>query len=77
MVKPKMVYVSEAAHRRLKLLAARRSRPMGELLEEIIDKEIEDEGGIWTGSEGLALQEKALAEAWDDPNLDVYDHAGD
>lgn len=77
MIKPKMVYVSEAAHRRLKLLAARRNRPMGALIEEIVDREIEDSGGIWTGPEGLALQEEALTKAWDDPSLDVYDDAGD
>ncbi len=35
MPRGKMIYISEQAHRRLKLLAARRSRPMGRVVEEL------------------------------------------
>lgn len=68
----KIVYVSEKAHRRLKLIAARRNRPMGKLVEELIQEEFEELVNPWTGPEGLALQQKVLAEGWEDPALDVY-----
>ncbi len=69
----KMVYVSEEAHRHLRLLAARRNRPMGKVVEELVDQELADLVNPWTGTEGLILQQKALAAVWDDPALDVYD----
>lgn len=68
-----MIYVSEAAHRRLKILAARRSRPMGQLVEELVEREAEDLANPWLTPEGLRLQEKVLGEVWGDPALDVYD----
>lgn len=69
----RIVYVSEEAHRRLKLLAAQRGRAMGQMVEELVRQEIEDQQNPWTGPAGLALQESVLREAWDDPALDVYD----
>lgn len=69
----KMVYVSVEAHRRLRLLAARRNRPMGRVVEELVDQELADLVNPWTSTEGLMLQQKALAAVWDDPALDVYD----
>jgi len=74
MARVKMVYISEEAHARLKLLAAHRKRPMGKVVEELVDYEIDDLANLWTNPEGLALQQKALALVWDDPALDVYDH---
>ncbi|MBI4544856.1 MAG: hypothetical protein HY703_06665 [Gemmatimonadetes bacterium] len=73
MARGKMVYVSAAAHRRLKILAARRNRPMGELVEELVEREAEEIENPWLSPVGLGLQERALAEAWGDPALDVYD----
>lgn len=70
----KMVYISEEAHGRLKLLAARRNRPMGELVDELVAQELADLVNPWTGPEGLMLQQSILARIWDDPALDVYDH---
>lgn len=70
----KMVYVSEEVHRRLKLLAARRDRPMGEVVRELVEQELTDLANPWTGPEGLVLQQQALAAVWDDPALDVYNH---
>jgi len=69
----KMVYLSEEAHRHLRLLAARRNRPMGKVVEELVDQELADLVNPWTGTGGLMLQQKALAAVWDDPALDVYD----
>ncbi len=69
-----MVYISEEAHGRLKLLAARRNRPMGELVDELVAQELADLVNPWTGPEGLMLQQSILARIWDDPALDVYDH---
>jgi len=69
----KMVYVSEQAHQHLRLLAARRNRPMGKVVEELVDQELADLINPWTATEGLMLQQKALAAVWDDPALDVYD----
>lgn len=72
MSRAKMVYVSEQAHRRLRLLAARRNRPMGRVVEELVEEELADLVNPWTSTEGLMLQQKVLAAAWDDPALDVY-----
>lgn len=72
MPRGKIVYVSEEAHRRLKLLAARRNRSMGQTVEDLVAQELADLANPWTSSEGLWLQQKALAEVWDDPALDVY-----
>jgi hypothetical protein len=66
------VYLSDQAHRRLKLLAARRGRTMGQLVEDLIDQEAAELGNSWTGPDGLALQQEALTKVWDDPSLDVY-----
>ncbi|MBI4561199.1 MAG: ribbon-helix-helix protein, CopG family [Candidatus Rokubacteria bacterium] len=74
MSRGKMVYVSEEVHRRLKLLAARRNRPMGELVRELVEQELADLANPWTSPEGLALQQQVLAQVWDDPALDVYEH---
>ena len=38
----KMIYVSEEAHRHLRLLAARRNRPMGKVVAELVDQELAD-----------------------------------
>ena len=72
MSRAKMVYVSEQAHRRLRLLAARRNRPMGRVVEELVEEELTDLVNPWAGPEGLMLQQKVLAAVWDDPALDVY-----
>lgn len=72
MPRAKMVYVSEEAHRRLKLLAARRNRPMGEVVEELVDQEVADLVNPWMSPGGLLLQQTVLAQVWDDPALDVY-----
>ncbi|MBI3015894.1 MAG: hypothetical protein HYY65_12755 [Candidatus Tectomicrobia bacterium] len=72
MPRGKMVYVSEEAHRKLKLLAARRNRPMGEVVEELVGQELADLLNLWTSPEGLMLQQKLLAQIWEDPALDVY-----
>ncbi len=73
MSRPKIVYISPDAHRRLKLLAARRGRSMGELVAHLVEQELADLANPWTGPEGLWVQQKALAEVWSDPALDVYD----
>jgi len=72
MSRAKMVYVSEQAHRRLRLLAARRNRPMGRVVEELVEEELTDLVNPWAGPEGLMLQQEVLAAVWDDPALDVY-----
>lgn len=72
MSRGKMVYISEAAHQKLKLLAAHRNRPMGEVVEELIKQELADLVNPWTSPEGLILQQHVLAQVWDDPALDVY-----
>jgi hypothetical protein len=74
MPRPKMVYLTPLGHRRLKLLAARRNLSMGKLMEELIDRELEDLANPWTGPDGLLLQQQVLAQAWSDPALDVYNH---
>lgn len=73
MARQKMIYVSEAAHRRLKVLAARRNRPMGQVVEELIAREAEELENLWLTPAGLAIQQKGLEEVWGDPALDVYD----
>ena len=73
MPRDKMVYVSESAHRLLKILAARRGRSMGELVEELVEREAEELKNPWLTPPGLRVQEKALKEVWGDPALDVYD----
>ena len=73
MPRDKMLYVSEVAHRRLKILAARRNRSMGELVEELVEREAEELENPWLSAPGLAMQEKALDEVWGDPAMDVYD----
>jgi hypothetical protein len=70
----KMVYVSSEAHLHLRLLAARRNRSMGKVVEDLVNQELADLVNPWTGAEGLMLQQRALAAVWDDPALDVYDH---
>ncbi len=72
MPKGKIVYISEEAHRRLKLLAARRNRTLGQTVEELVERELAELANPWTTADGLRLQQKALAEVWDDPALDVY-----
>ena len=72
MPRSKMVYVSPTAHRQLRLLAARRNRPMGEVVAALIEHELAELTNPWTGPDGLALQEQWLATVWDDPALDVY-----
>lgn len=74
MGRAKMVYISEGAHRRLKLIATRRNRPMGQVVEDLVEQELADLANPWTSPEGLLLQEHVLARVWDDPALDVYDH---
>ncbi|MBI4277732.1 MAG: hypothetical protein HY660_04695 [Armatimonadetes bacterium] len=72
MPKAKVVYISEEAHQRLRILAARKNRPMGEVVEDLIDQELTDITNPWISAEGLRLQERALAYVWDDPALDIY-----
>lgn len=72
MARGKMIYVSEEAHRRLKLLAARQNRPMGRIVEDLIASEMADLAHAWISPEGLLLQQRVLAEVWHDPALDVY-----
>ena len=74
MARAKMVYISAEAHQRLKLIAARSNRPMGKVVEELVEQELADTGDPWTSPEGLLLQQHVLARAWDDPALGVYDH---
>lgn len=73
MPRKKMVYISEKAHRNLRLLAARKNESMGAVVEALVREDLADLDNPWTGSHGLSLQQKALAEVWDDPALDVYD----
>lgn len=68
----KIVYVSDQTHRRLKVLAARRGRTMGALVDELVEQEAAELGNIWTSPEGLAVQQATLAQVWEDPSLDVY-----
>jgi len=72
MPRGKMIYVSDTTHQRIKILAARRNRPMGLVIEDLVDREIADLTNPWLTTEGLSLQEKALGEVWSDSALDVY-----
>ncbi|GBD32962.1 hypothetical protein HRbin33_01938 [bacterium HR33] len=72
MARGKMIYISPAAHQKLKLLAARRNRPMGQVVEELIEEHLAELLNPWTSPEGLMLQQQVLAQVWDDPALDVY-----
>lgn len=74
MARSKMLYISARAHQRLKLIAARRNCPMGQVVAELVEQELADLANPWTSPEGLLLQEHVLARVWDDPALDVYDH---
>ena len=56
----KIVYVSDQTHRRLKLLAARRGRTMGAVVEELVEQEATELGNAWTSAEGLSVQQRAL-----------------
>ncbi len=47
MPRGKMVYISENAHRQLRLLAARRDRPMGELVADLIEQDLADLVNAW------------------------------
>ena len=69
MLGQKLVYVAPDTHRRLKLLAARRNRTMGEMVGQLVDEELTDLSNVWTSAEGLKLQERMLAKAWADPAL--------
>jgi hypothetical protein len=73
MPREKMVYVSAKTHHALKLLAVRRNRPMGQVVEALVEEALAEMTNPWLGPEGLSLQQKALARVWDDPALDVYD----
>lgn len=72
MARDKMVYVSATAHRRLKILAARRNSSMGQVVEELVKREAEEFENPWLTPSGLRVQEKALGESWGDPELDIY-----
>jgi len=74
MARGKMVYVDDEVHRQLKLFAARRNQPMGEVVRALVELELAELANPWTGPAGLLLQQQALAAVWDDPALDVYDH---
>jgi hypothetical protein len=67
-----MVYVSEQTHQRIKILAARRKRAMGEVVEDLVEREVGELSNPWLSSAGLSVQQKALDEVWDEPALDVY-----
>jgi len=45
---------------------------MGEMLEELINAEVDDQANPWIAPGGLSLQQAAADSAWDDPELDVY-----
>lgn len=72
MSKARTVSVSERAHGHLRLLALQRKRPMGKVVEDLVEREITELANVWTSPEGLLLQQKALAAVWNDPALDVY-----
>ncbi len=72
MARGKIIYVSAKTHRQLKFLATRHNRSMGQTVEELVAEQLADLSNPWTSAEGLWLQQKALAEVWDDPALDAY-----
>jgi hypothetical protein len=47
---------------------------MGEVVSDLVAAELAELVDPWTSPEGLWLQQKALAEAWDDPSLDIYNN---
>ena len=75
MARMKMVYVSEKAHRNLRLLAAKRNLPMGKVVEALVEADLADLDNAWTDAGGLELQQRALARLWDEASLDVYGDA--
>lgn len=46
---------------------------MGDLVEELVEREAEELENPWLTPTGLRVQEKVLQEVWGDPALDVYD----
>ena len=68
----RIVYVTDQTHQRLKLIAVRRGRTMGELVDDLVEQEATELGNVWTGPDGLAVQRRALVRIWEDPSLDVY-----
>ncbi len=72
MPRGKMVYISEKAHQRLKLLAARRNRPIGDVVEKLIEQDLANLSNPWTGPEGLILLQHVLSQISYNPSLDVY-----
>ena len=77
MSRGKIVYVPDDAHRRLRLLAARREHSMGQVVADLIEQEFADYVNPWTSPEGLMLQQEGLAGVWADPALDVYNDPPD
>ena len=65
MPREKMVYVSSKTHHALKLLAARRNRPMGEVIDDLVEQAFAELTNPWVSPEGLSLQQRALANVWD------------
>jgi hypothetical protein len=56
----------------LKVLSAQRGRPMGKVLEELVESEVDDLDNPWVNPGGLSLQQKAVENDWGDPDLDAY-----
>ena len=72
MSRGRVVYVPDEAHRRLRLLAAKRERSMGEVVAALVEQEFAELLNPWTNPDGLVLQQKILAGVWADPDLDIY-----
>lgn len=72
MTRGKMIYISDNVHQNLKMMAARRRRTMGALVEEWVEREMSELANPWTGTGGLLLQQKAIEKLWSDPALDIY-----
>ena len=68
-----MIYVSPATHRKIRMLAAREGRTMGQVVGRLADQRIAFESNPWIEGVGLSLQGEALARVWDDPELDMFD----
>ena len=45
---------------------------MGAIVAEMVEREVAEMSGPWTGPEGLLLQQQMLAQVWSDPALDAY-----
>ena len=75
MPKPKMVYVAPEIHRKLRMIAGRKGLPMGQVVADMVDREIEEIVNPWISPSGLALQQKVFEDVWKDPALDVYNDA--